>query len=70
MKLNALYESLTLGAIAMKPAGFSSQHEIDVAKPKGKDRWYYRDSPLTLRHKMTDKDKEIYKDRKNYQNLK
>lgn len=70
MKLNALYESVTLGAIAMRPAGFEKPSGPDVAKPKGKERWYHRDSPFVLRHKMTDKDKEIYRQRTNYQNLK
>lgn len=70
MKLNALYESVTLGAIAMRPAGFEKTGGIDVAKPRGKDRWYYRDSPMVMRHKMAEKDKEIYQKQDNYQNLK
>lgn len=65
MKLTALYESLTTGGIAMGNTALgTSKHDGGVFKPKGKERWYHQYSPMTLRHKLPEKDKELFKQKK------
>jgi hypothetical protein len=40
MKLDLLYETTVVGAIAIKPAAFDGDGKIDIVRPRGRQRWY------------------------------